>query len=68
MDLAELYNVPTGRLNEQVKRNRRRFPADFMFQLTPHEYSNLKSQNAIARWGGRRTLPLVFTEQGAIDP
>jgi len=64
MDLAELYGVETKRLNEQVKRNLRRFPEDFMFQLTKEEFENLKSQIATSSWGGRRTLPYVFTEQG----
>jgi hypothetical protein len=65
-DLAELYEVPTHRLNEQVKRNRKRFPKDFMFQLTKEETGNLRSQFAISRsgHGGRRSLPYVFTEQG----
>lgn len=63
-DLAELYGVPTGRLNEQVKRNRSRFPDDFMFQLTKEEYENLISQNAMSSWGGRRHPPYAFTEQG----
>ncbi len=63
-DLAALYNVPTHRLNEQVKRNLRRFPKDFMFQLTRKEFELLISQFAISRWGGRRTLPYAFTEQG----
>ena len=63
-DLAEMYQVPTGRINEQVKRNLERFPDDFMFQLSISEWQNLKSQNAIASWGGRRTRPFVFTEQG----
>jgi hypothetical protein len=63
-DLAKLYGVPTMRLNEQVKRNRDRFPEDFMFQLTKEESSNLISQNAISSWGGTRRLPYVFTEQG----
>jgi hypothetical protein len=63
-DLAEMYQVPTGRINEQVKRNLERFPDDFMFQLSEAEWENLKSQNAIASWGGRRTRPFVFTEQG----
>jgi hypothetical protein len=74
-DLAELYGVPTFRLNEQVKRNVKRFPADFMFQLTQGEFenlrsrlgaSNLTSQIAISSssWGGRRHLPYAFTEQG----
>lgn len=65
-DLAALYEVKTFRLNEQVKRNKDRFPEDFMFQLTKQEVTNLKSQIAISRWGGRRTLPFVFTEHGAI--
>jgi len=63
-DLAELYHVTTGRVNEQVKRNIKRFPPEFMFQLTRDEWQNLKSQNAISSWGGRRKLPYVFTEQG----
>src|ERR1700722_6055508 len=65
-DLAELYQVPTGRLNEQVKRNIDRFPKDFMFQLTDQEFTNLKSQNATSRWGGRRKLPFAFTEDGVL--
>jgi hypothetical protein len=65
-DLAHLYGVPTFRLNEQVKRNAKRFPEDFMFRLTPTEVKNLRSQFAISSkgWGGRRYLPNVFTEQG----
>lgn len=64
-DLAELYQVSTGRLNEAVKRNIKRFPDDFMFQLSIDEYNNLKSQFAISSsHGGRRKLPFVFTEQG----
>lgn len=63
-DLAELYGVPTGRLNEQVKRNKERFPGDFMFQLTRQEMEILKSQFATSSWGGRRYQPLAFTEQG----
>jgi hypothetical protein len=63
-DLAEMYGVPTKRLNEQVKRNLDRFPFDFMFQLKEEEWENLKSQNATSSWGGRRKLPYVFTEQG----
>ena len=63
-DLAELYQVETKRLNEQVKRNNERFPEDFMFQLSREQWENLKSQNATSSWGGRRTLPNVFTEQG----
>lgn len=75
-DLAALYGVSTKRLNEQVRRNRERFPDDFMFQLTAAELSalkdqiggsNLRSQVATSRsHGGRRYLPYVFTEHGAI--
>ena len=67
-DLAELYEVPTKRFNEQVKRNISRFPVDFMFQLTQEEYDSLRSQNATSKpgRGGRRYLPYVFTENGAI--
>lgn len=54
-DLAELYGVTTKRLNEQVKRNVDRFPPDFMFQLSFEEFTNLRSQIATSRWGGRRT-------------
>jgi hypothetical protein len=64
-DLAALYRVPTGRLNEAVRRNIRRFPEDFMFQLTAEEFKNLMSQIAISSsHGGRRKMPLAFTEQG----
>ena len=65
-DLAQLYGVTVGRLNEAVKRNEDRFPSDFMFQLTRAEFENLKSQIAISssKWGGRRHAPYVFTEQG----
>jgi ORF6N domain len=64
-DLAELYNVTTGNLNKSVKRNLKRFPFDFMFQLTDKEYENLIFQNGISKvWGGTRKMPYVFTEQG----
>ena len=63
-DLAELYGVEIRRLNEQVKRNIERFPEDFMFQLTPNEFDNLKSQFATSSWGGVRKLTYAFTEQG----
>lgn len=65
-DLAELYGVPTSRLNEQLKRNRDRFPEDFAFQLNFEEFEALMSQIAIsnAGRGGRRKLPWVFTEHG----
>jgi phage regulator Rha-like protein len=66
-DLAELYGVETRRLNEQVRRNPSRFPVDFMFQLTPEEVENLRSQFATSsEHGGRRYLPFVFTEHGAL--
>ena len=64
IDLAELYDVETRRLNEQVKRNKARFPEDFMFQLTQEEFENLKSHFATSSWGGLRKLPNAFTEQG----
>ena len=68
-DLAMLYQVETGALNRAVKRNIKRFPDDFRFQLTVEEYENLKCQIGISSlnengYGGRRTLPYVFTEQG----
>ena len=80
-DLARLYQVPTHRMNEAVKRNIDRFPPEFMFQLTKEEYENLISQTAISSlyddsnlksqivtssWGGRRKLPYAFTEHGVI--
>ena len=78
-DLADIYGYEVKRLNEQVKRNNRRFPEDFMFQLTSDEIDlmksrfvnsretqddNLKSQFATSSWGGKRKLPYAFTEQG----
>ena len=73
-DLAELYGVPTGRLNEAVRRNIKRFPDSFMFQLTVEEFEDLKRQNSVSnlisqiaisrRHGGRRFEPYAFTEQG----
>ena len=83
-DLAELYGVETKSLNQAVKRNAKRFPEDFMFQLTRQEWSNLKcqistsssqstdsqksgnlkSQSVTSSYGGRRTPPHAFTEQG----
>ena len=65
-DLAKLYEVPTFRLNEAVKRNLKRFPNDFMFRLTTKEYQILISQSAISSWGGRRKLPYAFTEHGIL--
>jgi hypothetical protein len=74
-DIARLYGVTVGRLNEAVRRNRNRFPPDFMFQVTKEEFNhlkslggtgNLKSQIAISSsgWGGRRSRPYAFTEHG----
>jgi len=64
-DLAEMYGVEVKRLNEQVRRNLNRFPDDFMFQLTKQEFKDLKSQFATSnQWGGRRTPPYAFSEQG----
>jgi len=67
-DLAELYGVPVKRLNEQVKRNQERFPADFMFRLSAEESESLRSQDATPKTGrgGRRYAPYAFTEHGAI--
>ncbi len=73
-DLAALYGVETRRLNEQVRRNPDRFPADFMFQVREDEFKALMSQFATSNegattlgHGGRRKLPLVFTEHGALQ-
>jgi hypothetical protein len=64
-DFAALYGVATGHLNRAVKRNRSRFPADFMFELTAEEVANLKCQIGISSWGGRRRArPHAFTEHG----
>jgi hypothetical protein len=63
-DLAALYGVSTGALNQAVRRNRERFPDDFMFTLDRKESENLKSQTVISSWGGRRKPPSVFTEHG----
>lgn len=64
-DLAALYGVETKALNQAVRRNMERFPDDFMFQLTSDEMENLRSQTVTASsWGGRRTRPYAFTEQG----
>jgi ORF6N domain len=68
-DLAAIYGIPTFRFNEAIKRNRERFPKDFMFQLTGREFTDLISQIAISssRHGGRRKLPYAFTEHGALQ-
>lgn len=67
-DLAALYGVETRRLNEQVTRNSERFPNDFVFQVTPDESDNLRSQSATSssKHGGRRLPPYAFTEHGAL--
>src|SRR5688500_5513538 len=67
-DLAEIYGVSTSQLNQQFRRNAKRFPEDFAFQLTRREFADLISQIAISKAGrgGTRKLPIVFTEHGAI--
>ncbi|MCK4313080.1 MAG: ORF6N domain-containing protein [Candidatus Cloacimonetes bacterium] len=62
VDLAKLYRVETKVLNQAVKRNIKRFPPDFMFQLSKKEFANLKSQIVTSSRGGRRTMPYVFTD------
>lgn len=62
--MAELYGVLTGNLNKAVKRNIKRFPEDFMFQLAKEEFDNLIFQFGTSSWGGTRSLPYAFTEQG----
>ena len=59
-DLSELYDVSTGNLNKAVKRNMKRFPEDFMFQLSEKEFENLKFRFGISSWGGRRSLPYAL--------
>jgi len=63
-DLASLYGVTVGALTQAVKRNANRFPNDFVFRLTAEEFTNLKSQFVISSWGGSRSRPYAFTEQG----
>lgn len=65
-DLAELYGVETRVFNQAIRRNANRFPPDFMFELSQEEFTNLISQTVTSSWGGRRKLPLAFTEHGAI--
>jgi hypothetical protein len=65
-DLALLYGIETRVLKQAVKRNISRFPEDFMFELTPIEFNNLKSQIVISSWGGTRKLPSAFTEHGVL--
>ena len=62
--LATLYGVTVGALTQAMKRNAERFPDDFVFQLTREEFANLKSQTVISSWGGSRSRPYAFTEQG----
>src|SRR5690348_12054393 len=62
--LADLYGVQTKVLVQAVKRNRSRFPDDFLFELTNHEVTILRSQIVTSSWGGRRYSPFAFTEQG----
>ena len=63
-DLAVFYDVEPRVLAQAVKRNTDRFPMDFMFVLSEDEWQNLKSQNVISSWGGARSAPMAFTEQG----
>jgi hypothetical protein len=63
-DLARLYQVETKVLNQAVKRNLKRFPPDFLFQLDIKEFTDLKSQIVTSSWGGTRKPPFAFTEQG----
>jgi len=63
-DLAELYQVSTKALKQAVKRNLRRFPEDFMFEMNSEEWEILRSQIVTSSWGGTRYMPFVFTEQG----
>ena len=63
-ELAKLYGIETKRLKESVRRNIRRFPEDFMFELSQEEWINLRTQFATSSWGGKRFAPFAFTEQG----
>jgi len=63
-DLAQLYCVETKVFNQSVRRNKGRFPEDFMFQLTKEEFKILRSQFVTSSWGGQRYLPFVFTQEG----
>ena len=63
-ELAKLYGIETKRLKESVRRNSKRFPIDFMFELTKEEWAILRTQFASSRWGGPRYAPFAFTEQG----
>ncbi|HEX4375311.1 MAG TPA: ORF6N domain-containing protein [Puia sp.] len=61
--LSEMYRVETKQLKRQVRRNTERFPADFMFELRPKEFANLRSQFGTSSWGGARYIPMAFIEQ-----
>lgn len=63
-DIASLYQVETKALKRAVKRNLDKFPSDFMFELTPEEFENLRSQIGASSWGGTRYMPYVFTQEG----
>jgi len=63
-DLAALYEVETKVLKRNVRRHINRFPEDFMFELTPDEFKNLRRQIGTSSWGGSRYMPMAFTEQG----
>ena len=63
-DLAELYGIETKVLKQAVRRNIKRFPGDFMFELTKEEFTILRSQIVTSSWGGMRYVPMAFTEQG----
>jgi len=64
MDLAQLYNVETKQLKRQVRRNKDRFPDDFMFELTKDEFEDLRSQFGTSSWRATRYMPMAFTEHG----
>ena len=67
-ELAQIYGYTTGKMNERVKDNIERFEGEeFRFQLTKDEYNNFKSERRVSSWGGRRTLPFAFTEQGVYN-
>lgn len=65
-DLAQLYGIETKMLKRAVKRNLDRFPEDFMFELTPEEFANLRNQFGTSTWGGTRYMPFAFTEHGVV--
>ncbi len=65
-DLAELYGVETKVLKQAVRRNLKRFPSDFMFELSKEEFADLRSQTVTSSWGGSRYVPMAFTEHGVL--